>query len=31
MKEVSRIRDIARSKGQQELEEHNLAADDSEY
>jgi hypothetical protein len=31
VKEVRRIRDIARSKAQQELEDCNLANDDSEY
>jgi hypothetical protein len=31
MKEVRQIRDIARSKAQQESEDRNLAADDSEY
>jgi hypothetical protein len=31
VKEVRRIRDIARSKAQLKLEERNLANDDSEY
>jgi hypothetical protein len=31
VKEVRRIRDIARAKAQQELEDCNLANDDSEY
>jgi hypothetical protein len=31
VKEVRRIRDIARSKARQELEGRNLANDDSEY
>jgi hypothetical protein len=30
VKEVRRIRDIARAKAQQDLEDHNLADDDSE-